>query len=113
MNGKITAQDRAIIILSVNYTLSSQKQREQTGLLEEMGSEMFKKQPHITLHDIPVLYQAVQAFYASLVREGTRESDAVRHATYGEVLQQCEELLDKIKDICELRGIELGYKYKH
>ncbi len=112
---KMSAEDRAIIVLSIHYTLELRKSvTAKAEELQAIAEELFQQQPKIAPCDIPLLYGIVRDFYCSLVLEGNRpDSEAASKGIYQEVVDQCKQLMHKMEDYCQLHRIDLTSSLRH
>ncbi len=102
----MTAEDRAIIVLSINYMLRAQ--RGDISQLQGVAGELFKSSPDILPRDYSLIYDTVKDFYAILLAEGERAGgSSAGSGVYGEVLQNCRILLEKLVEQCRLCGISV------
>lgn len=102
----MTAEDRAIIVLSINYMLGAES--GDMAQLQNMAEELFKRSPQILPRDYPLIYNTVRDFYARLLSEGQRTGGSEAGSrVYGEVLGNCRKLLDKLEEQCRILGIAI------
>ncbi len=64
----ISPEDRAIIVISVNFRLKGEEPANGTALYAIL-TEMFRKRPVISFFDFPLVYSVVQDFYFKLRTE--------------------------------------------
>jgi len=105
----ITAEDRAIIVISINFKLSGEGN---SGRLElySILNEMFGRHPSISFFDFPLVFSTVQDFYYNLRNEDRKShTELLDRDALQELKDNCEALLDKIRAVCMENGLELSY----
>ncbi len=104
----LSAEDRSIIILSVNYSFTKNAYPSEEDI-DVLIKELSKATPNINHKDYPLLYALVDEFYKKLQNEGEKHNLVLRDRdVYSEIMENAKKLLGKLNLICEMYKLGNG-----
>lgn len=96
-----SAEDKALLVLSVNYYLPSCNDAD-SEQLQQILETLLTAHPSIPFHLYPHVLEAVVSFYENF-SSGSQYTMRIRERDiYIELTDACEALLDKLKRLCTL-----------
>lgn len=103
----ITPEDRAIIVLSLNYKLSEESGDK--NLLYPILLQMFTGIPKLSYYDIPTVYYTLEDFHRVISDPTWNHTLQLKERNVlTELRENCQTLLDKIRSACDKNNISLA-----
>lgn len=103
----ITAEDRAIIVLSLNFKLSEETDDKEK--LYPILFQMFAGSPKLSYYEIPIVYSILEDFYRVICDpEWNHQLRFKDRNVLNELQDNCKALIDKIRDACDKNDISLA-----
>ena len=98
LDGYISAEDRAIMVMSINFSMSQDEKNEQ---MEYLVAELCKKRPVIPLNQYSLLCMLVGAFLENLLEMGKKRALTPKEIVrYNDLVTRCELLVGKLEKDC-------------